>query len=331
MKQRVYIYIKYHNVYVLKTYLDTIKKAIENLGFECEYIESLDGINKKSLLVFPMGIDAFKWYHKGFRNIILWQQGVTAEESFMRHHSKMRFKILNAIDCFVMKKAKMIFFVSNSMKNYYEKMSGCVFDDKSYIMPCYNEQLDLDVFSKKDYSKKIFSYVGSLDLWQCFEQTVDTFVQIEKAVPGAFLKVLTFETDKAEKILVEKGVKNYSVNCVPKEKVKAELEEVSYGFVLREDIIVNNVATPTKFSSYLSTGVIPIYSKCLEDFDSVAKEMKCAFGTANPVNIDELIEFINNTPDLSIIENEIKQIFDGYYNTERHVKNIARILEGLFK
>jgi len=130
---------------------------------------------------------------------------------------------------------------------------------------------------------------------------------------------------------VEKGVKNYSVNCVPKEKVKAELEEVSYGFVLREDIIVNNVATPTKFSSYLSTGVIPIYSKCLEDFDSVAKEMKCAFGTANPVNIDELIEFINNTPDLSIIENEIKQIFDGYYNTERHVKNIARILEGLFK
>lgn len=44
------------------------------------------------------------------------------------------------------------------------------------------------------------------------------------------------------------------------------LADVKFGFVLRNDVPVNRVATPTKLSSYLSAGVIPVFSKYLKDF-----------------------------------------------------------------
>ena len=94
------------------------------------------------------------------------------------------------MDCFVMKKAKMIFYVSHYMKDYYEALAHRKFTDKSYVMPCFNETLDTEVFEKKDYSQKIFTYVGSLDLWQCFEETVDIYAEIEKRISNAFFKAV---------------------------------------------------------------------------------------------------------------------------------------------
>ena len=179
MKKRAYIYINYPNIVVLNTYLDVIKEALSTIDYECKYIKSLDGISKSNLIIFPMGNDAFKYYLKGYHNIILWHQGATGAESYMRHRSKIRKFILNFMDCFVMKKAKMIFYVSHYMKEYYENLAHMSFSDKSYVMTCFNENLDVSVFEKKDYSKKVFTYVGSLDLWQCFNETVDIYAEIE--------------------------------------------------------------------------------------------------------------------------------------------------------
>ena len=230
MKQ-AFIYINYNNIVVLKTYLDVFKAALEHNGYVSEYCTSLDGINKDSLIVVPMGIDAFKFYLKGYRQIILWQQGATSEESYLRNHSKLRMNILNFIDCFVMKKAKFILFVSENLRRYYEEKAGRSFKQKSYLMPCFNESFDPHVFNGKDYTKKTFAYVGSLDLWQCFKETVDLFHAIETAEPGATLKVLTFTPEDAISILKERGVKNYEVKSVPKDMVRAELADVSYGFI----------------------------------------------------------------------------------------------------
>lgn len=330
MEKKAYIYINYRNVVVLNVYLDVIKEALSRSGYICEYIKDFSNVSKKDLIVFPMGNDAFKYYLKGYRNIMLWQQGATGAESFMRHNSKLRRFILNSMDCFVMKRAKMIFYVSQYMKEYYEKMAKTSFSDKAYVMPCFNEVLDKEIFEKKDYSKKTFTYVGSLDLWQCFNETAEIYAEIEKNIPDAFFKVLTFNTEKAEKILREKNIKNYSVACVPKEQVKKELEEATYGFIVRHDIDVNRVATPTKISSYLSAGVIPIYSTCLDDFNRVAKDKNCAFGVREVKDISPLLNFVKKTPDTETVSSEITELFEGYYNTEMHINSIVKKIGGLF-
>ena len=89
--------MNYPNVVVLNVYLDVIKEALARLNFQCEYIKDFEGVSKQDLIVFPMGKDAFKYYFKGYRNFILWQQGATGAESYMRHSSKIRSGILNYI------------------------------------------------------------------------------------------------------------------------------------------------------------------------------------------------------------------------------------------
>ena len=331
MAKKAYIYMNYPNVVVLNVYLDVIKEALVRLNYECEYIKDFNEVSKKDLIVFPMGKDAFKYYFKGYRNFILWQQGATGAESFMRHSSKIRSGILNYMDCFAMKKAKMIFYVSQYMQEYYEKMAHTSFEHKAYVMPCFNEVLDKELLEKKDYSKKVFTYVGSLDLWQCFNETVDIYAEIEKRIPDVVFKVLTFNTEKAKEIIKAKNIKNYSVACVPKEQVKSELENATYGFIIRHDIEVNRVATPTKISSYLSAGVLPIYSTCLKDFHAQAHGKAFAYALNPKEDIDGLIQFINSDLDKSLVQQEINDLFSTYYSTESHITNIVELAKKCLK
>lgn len=326
-----YIFYNRRNIEVTREYLNTIKSVLNMIGYSCKYVSTLRGITKDSLIVYAVGVDAFKYYFKGYRNFILWQQGATGAESYMRHSSKIRTGILNYMDCFAMKKAKMIFYVSQYMQEYYEKMAKTSFDRKAYIMPCFNEVLDKGIFLKKDYSKKVFTYVGSLDLWQCFNETADIYAEIEKRIPDAYFKVLTFNTKKAEEIIKEKNIKNYSVACVPKEQVKSELENVTYGFIIRHDIEVNRVATPTKISSYLSAGVLPIYSTCLTDFHAQAHGKNLAYALNSEEDIDGLIHFINTGLDKKIVQQEIEDLFSTYYSTENHITNIAELAKKCLK
>lgn len=331
-KKRAYIYVNYNNMVVIEKYLEIVKNALELKGYECEYTKVIDEkIDKKDLIVFPGTIALFQYYLKGYKNTLLWLQGATAAESYMRNKSMLRYWFFHFIDCFAIKKARMVMFVSEYMQSYYEKVLKCSLKEKAYIMPCFNEQYDESVFEKKDYTKRVFTYVGSLAVWQCFEHTMEIYSKIEKKIPNTFLKVLTFNVDDAKKIIEEKGIKNYEVKSVPQQEVNKELIEATYGFVIREDNIVNRVATPTKFSSYLAAGVFPIYSSCLRDFYSQAKDKVYAFSLNSMDSLEGLIDYLNTDIDINLAKNEIKELFDTYYSIENHTKNIVALIEKIFK
>lgn len=327
---KVFIYKNYKNIEVLMKYLDVIKGAFEKEGFICQYVNTIKQIDKKSIIVFPMAIDAFKYYFKGYKNIVIWQQGATADESFMRHHSQVRKTVLNLIDCYMMKKSKIIFFVSGYMKKHYECLSRQLFENKSYVMPCYNEELNSSIIFEKDYSKNVFCYVGSLDLWQCFDQVAKVYKMIEDKYSDTKIKVLTFDVARAETILGKYGIKNSIIKCVPKEEVVNELKEVKYGFVLRDDNIVNRVATPTKLSSYLSAGVIPIFSKCLDDFYHISKSIKYSIPVGTGEDFKAVFNGLKINVSVEEIEKEYRFIFDTYYNTEQHTNNIRKLIRKVF-
>lgn len=329
MSKKAYLYINYPNIVVLKCYLDIVKAALTKNGYSCEYIKDLRQVSKTDLIVFPMGIDAYKYYHMGYHNYILWQQGVTAEESYLRHRSNIRRIILNYMDVAAMKKAKAILYVSVLLRRYYERVGQCSFKEKSYIMPCFNENLKNIDLSQKDYNKFCFTYVGSLSVWQRFDETLNIYKRIEERIPNASIKILTFQEDEALKKAKKIGIKNYEIKSVPQERVRQELKDISYGFVIREDSIVNRVATPTKLSSYLAAGVLPIYSTCLKDFYRATREMNIAL----PLDDNDagkaaknIIDFINIDKDKLIIESEIVKLFSTYYSKEYHANALAKIV-----
>lgn len=330
LNKKVHFYVNYNNMVVLQNYLDIIKAALEKNGFECDYVKDISELDKSDLYVFPMGIDAFKYYWKGYRRFILWQQGATADESFMRNHSKLRYNILNYMDCFAMKKAKLILYCSDYMRKHYEQLAHTDFHSKSYLMPCYNEKIEPEIIREKDYSKKVFTYVGSLDLWQCFDETVELYKKIEMKYPESVFRVLTFSVDEAKEKLSKAGIKNYDVKCVPKEEVKNELRDVVYGFLLRKESIVNRVATPTKLSSYLSVGIIPIFSTVLDDFERVSKKMEYVIPVSTEIAEQDLFCKLEKKIDKNKLYLEYEKLFWEYYGTDLHVKNIAEMIIGIF-
>lgn len=320
---KAFIYSNYDNLVVVKKYLDIIKNGLEQAGYEVEWRYEIKD-NKSDLWVFATCLSLIKAYLKGYRKLVLWVQGIEPEESFFKHNSYFRFFILKAIDYFAIKKSDFVFFVSNEMKRHYEHLLKTDLSDKSYLMPCFNED-SFDVESK-NYDRYIFAYVGSLSKWQCFEETVSIYKEIEKAIPDSFIKVLTFDPEKAIEILEKYEIKNYKAYSVSQEKVKEELKDVTYGFIIREDIELNRVATPTKFSSYLSAGVLPIYSSCLTDFKDHYEKMNIGFCFDKDRNqIEDIITYVKTKKNKERVNKDIAVIFKNYFSTEKHSGEIARI------
>lgn len=322
----VYI-VRYENHEVTDYYLNIVEDAFFELGCNVKNIKKIeDDISKTSIIVVSTITDVIKCYSKGFRNIFLWMQGIDAEESYVKHHNALRKFILEIITYFAVRMIKGIYYVSNEMKNYIEKKYKK--KNKFFIMPCFNTDIDVNSFEYANkYKKNIFTYVGSLSKWQCFNETVDFYKEIEKKVENTQLKVYTFSEEEAKKILREKRVKNYYIGKVSPEKIQDVLKEAKFGFTLREDIFVNNVATPTKFSSYLSAGVIPIFSLCIKDFYEKTLNKKYIIPIKNFKDVSpKIIQLCKKDIDTEEILKEYKDIFSNYYNRDKYKENMKKWL-----
>ena len=322
---------------VVKTYMDIIQKGCYKANIQClDVLPSDKHINKKELLLTDSPLVAIKYILKGFDNHIVWFQGVAPEESFISNKSRIRSKVISWIEKIVLKKAKMVFLVSEAMKNHYEKKYKVDLSRKSFVMPCFNETHIVDsAFQDEKYTKNTFLYVGGLHAWQCFEQTVELYSHIEKqANTKTEFLVYTFQKELAEEIIKKYGLKNYLIDCVDKEELSERIKGAKYGFVLREDCVVNNVATPTKFSNYLANGIIPIYSSALKSFANFDKENKLGI-VYNLDNISSGIEGILSHMQRNIAAKEVRlkceKAFDEYYNADAYATKISQKLKELIK
>lgn len=322
------IYDNYSNKVVIKYYLDIIKRALECKGEQVEYINTLKGVKRKETIIIPYSVDAAIAYLKGYKNIIVWEQGLPAEESFMRNKSIFRKYVYDKCIKYGLRKAKFCFFVSEAMKQYLSDKYKLSFDSNSYIMPCFNTDFHIECFNNKTrYERKVFTYVGSLAIWQCFQETLDLYKKIENEIQNCELRVYTFSVDEAIQQIQEKGIKNFSVECVSNDELPQKLKTVTYGFVIRDNNIVNQVATPTKLSTYLSCGVIPIFSSSLTSFFELSKTLKYTiplFGDKQDIN--RIIDFCKYRIDSNELTTEYSDVFKNYYGKEKYINEIGEIL-----
>lgn len=321
------------NSEVTDYYLDVIAKLLIECGIgKHDEGTILSSVKKNDVIIVPTSVDFFKVYSKGYRRIVYWMQGLDAEESYMRNGSKMRRFILDILTKFSMKKSLAIFYVSNEMKRYVEHKYHINTDRNSFIMPCFNvSQTDGIDVTKEKYEKNVFAYVGSLSKWQCFEDTLDFFIKIQGIDKDAELKIFTFAESEAKEIVKKKNINSCTVTSVPPEKMTEALSDVKFGFVLREDDPINRVATPTKLSSYLSAGVIPIFSVYLRDFFERTKHCEYVVPMCGFDPTEKLKMLMSKGIDTNKLISEYTELFMTYYNPAFYISNykekIMRLLE----
>lgn len=325
-------YIKEDKAAVQDYYADIIARGIEiTVGcpkYKCISINETNKIDKDSIIISISHYITFRLCLKGFKNIVYWVQGSSPDESFMRNHSYLRKFFISCIEFFALEKAKFVFMVSQGMLKHYKRKYHKDYSYKTYIMPCYNSELQMNLFNTPaKYENNTFCYVGGLSVWQCFPETVELYKKLEDKIPNAKFKVLTGDGEKAKSIIDSYGIKNYEIKYVKPNQLVNELASCKYGFIVRAKSPVNYVATPTKLSNYMAAGLIPIVSNTVSFFEEILGKSKYAVVLDGNNDIKRIIDMANENISSEDIYNEYNNLFNKFYCNETHIKNIVSRLK----
>lgn len=308
-------------------YVDILKEAVKESGYEVS--QSADFKDTKSFKnIFVMSA---KWCFlvktiNPRANIITWFQGLGGEEALLTRNSKRDKVIWSMLESFAIKFSWLNIYVSKEMKEYL--LGKCRITENNYfIMPCFNKGLNKNSFDyPKKYDVPSFVYAGGLDKWQCIEQTLELYKKIEDKVPHASITLLTKENQKATELIKKYNIKNSTIKFVSLNMLNKELERYKYGFLIRDDHIVNNVSTPTKMNSYLANGIIPIYTNVIKDFNANFDRNNFVL-LDHKASIDNWSEQIvsseiNKNIDIEDYRNELSILFSKYYSRRFYIDEI---------
>ncbi|HEN9524451.1 TPA: hypothetical protein U9I82_002881 [Acinetobacter baumannii] len=316
-------------------YVDMLKEAFIEAGYKVFDTESLSDLKNYNNIFVMSAKWCFivKLMHPRAR-IVTWFQGLGGEEALMTRNSIIRKRLWNCVELFAMKYSWLNIYVSMRMRKYYCDTYKII-DKNFFIIPCFNKQFNFDSLSVvSKYNNPTFVYAGGLDKWQCIEETLKLFSLIEKDLPNANLTILTKDIDKAKELVNKFLIKNFKVDFVPLKNLDEELKKYKYGFIIRDDHIVNNVSTPTKMNSYLANGIIPIYTNVIDDFNQNLNLKNCGLILDVNDRLDawkkDIINFENVSKNSEFkirVESEIEEIFGKYYNRESYINELQKYLK----
>ena len=322
---------------IVNTYMSMLEDGVREAGYETESVGQVySGLDKSAPILTDIATIALQYMIRGYRKHIVWYQGIIPEESYMRRKSRLRFAALSMIEEYVLKKAQVIILVSKAMLEFYEKKYHISIADKSLIIPCYiDHAVYPGSFDRKGTGQgPEFVYVGGMQEWQCFEQTAAIYQKIEEQLQGECLfSVYSKDPDKARQIMERTGVRNYTVQFVESGELYKRIATADYGFILREDVDVNQVATPTKISNYIANGIVPIYTPAIRSFAEADREIglgiQCEMEDPDRA-ARTIVEAIRDRKDRKELESKCRRYFEEYYSRDRHVKEVAEITKRVF-
>lgn len=325
--------VKERNYDATKFYLDILERSATLAGQVTKQIDSRDmgSSNSKDIYLISNPLGAFKLSFIKKKRFIYWFQGVVSEESYMKHKSSLRRFIIQRIEKYILKKAEYIYFVSSEMKDYYSNLFGINLKENHYIMPCFNSTINKNSFLYENkYNKNIFCYAGSLSVWQGFDKILACYKYFEGlGIHGTKLLILTNEKEKAKELINLSGIKNYEIDYVQLKNIDNALSQAKFGFILREDVIVNRVATPTKISTYMANGLIPIFSECLVDFANISKDLKYTINFDEKDSAQRIRNFMLEKIDPNAVYGEYSKLFETYFSGDYHARKIAKLIKNI--
>lgn len=209
------------------------------IAIYCHSLYSLSRLGLKN-------IDKFK------DKIIVDIHGCVVEEEEMKGNRKHLSKY-KKIEKFGFNRIRALIAVTDNLKELY-KIKYPKITTNFIILPIFKNS-EIENFEKNNSKLKII-YSGGVQKWQNIDLMIET---INKIVDKFEIQILTPNT----KIIKEK-LKKYSlenkieVKSVASNKIQEEYKKADLGFILRDDIVVNQVACPTKIIEYFNYGIIPI-------------------------------------------------------------------------
>lgn len=317
-------------------YINIISTVIEVNGYKSMTVHKLSAIKSPDLIITVTEKCFLKAFLRFHSKTIYWAQGVGAEERKLT--IKNCFDIKSIIgyvgrlvsESLAINRATIVFCVSQRQVDYYKEKFGYKPNkDRLIIMPCYNSKLT-PVFTPSQYEKPVFTYAGNASSWQGVDFMLDVYKEVENRLPDARLKLYSGDKEFFVAKLNERHIINYEINYVSVDILQNELHKCKYGFIIRDNSIVNQVATPTKMNSYLASYLIPIFSETVGDFKENIKlgefTIMCKYPLDAKTVADEILKFETSQHDFNTFKEYVERVFDNHYNDARYIERINFVL-----
>lgn len=193
--------------------------------------------------------------------------GVVPEE-FRLHNDFFSALIYEKHERLAVRKADTVIAVTHAMRDYLLQKYPHTKVNKIVIFPIY-PQVPVGQ-AKKAYAnaKPVVVYAGGLQKWQEIPKMIDAIIRAQSKYAYRFYCP---EPSSVQSLLPEelRNSPDMVLASVPHSKLLELYAECHFGFLLRQDSVVNHVACPTKLVEYLAMGIVPILdSEAVGDFTS---------------------------------------------------------------
>lgn len=272
------------------------------------YIQSIHNILYSFLFI--------KFFKKKY---LLDLHGLVPEE-FEMFKDYRRAKIFNAIEKLIYNDLDYVVGVTNKLINFYQ-IKYPKAKAKYIIYPILPNNLteitEIELKEVCQDSKVNFIYSGNLQPWQ----NIDLMIYHIKRLSGCdnyFFQILTGNTGEMKKKFINADIdmSHIDIRGVNANELDIYYKKAHYGFILREDVPVNNVACPTKLIEYMNYGIVPIVlSEDIGDFVSMGYEK------LEIVNISSCLKPKKSKRNIEIIKNIYQESNRGRQNLQELYKN----------
>lgn len=217
---------------------------------------------------------------------VLWDcRGDSAAELY--HNPREKFIILKRM---ILEKrfsdagkiATKIIFVSMYLRDKFKRLNKNFPKKNIFLIPSLASS-DLFFFNKDIRQRmrkhlkiknntRVFIYVGGMQNYQKFPQTLNFFNDLKKYDKNIILLVLTNNTSEAMSFIKDND--SVILKNVKFEEVNNYLNASDFGLLIRDDNYANNAGSPTKFAEYAMTGLQIISSPSVSDYFNLNSKIK---------------------------------------------------------
>ncbi|MDI9567022.1 MAG: hypothetical protein ACOYKH_01325 [Brevefilum fermentans] len=194
--------------------------------------------------------------------------GAVPEEQSMMNDLKTS-RQLEKMEKIAIDRADRYIFVTEAMVEHFSKKYHVSFSSNYFTIPIV-PKLSSTIPSKPPIiDKPVVVYAGGIQVWQKIPEMI---AAISNTVDAYQFRLFTTQPEEMRSLLYAKGVDHTNIEI--SRKTHAEIIEIykdcHFGFLLRDDHVVNQVACPTKLIEYLAFGVLPILINVrIGDFSSM--------------------------------------------------------------
>lgn len=218
--------------------------------------------------------------------IVLYKRGALTEERYFITKRRVIKVFYSIIENLAFYSSDRVIFVSNKMYEYYKNKYSI---NKYYIINhkvfIFNDKIE---YNKSLTNKVEIVYCGSAEKWQRIDYIIKLFQSL-KSNDSLMFKIICYDSSFFRKF--DQSI--FKITQTTPENIIQDLSDSDIGIIIRDNNILNQVASPFKIGEYITAGLSVIMTPYIGDYSNMVEREKIGC-IISGTNIEQDVRTINN-------------------------------------